>query len=95
MNRAVACRYRVDFWEGQTARVFGFYNGVKAYDKFVEGVSKAYDEVCIYQFDGGAGSAVLLARFYLKHGRIVYHGREESSTLRNSENREAVASPRC
>lgn len=68
--------YRVDFIDGQVAKCFGFMRGDKAWEKFVEGVSNAYDEVCIYQFDGGAGSAVLLARFYFKTKRI-FHGRSK------------------
>jgi hypothetical protein len=61
-----ATPYRVDWFEGSVARVFAFHSGTRAWDKYVEGISNGFDEVIIYQFDGGRDSAVLLARHYFR-----------------------------
>lgn len=68
--------YRVDWFDNQSkiAKVWGFNSGVHAYDKFVEGVRQAYDEVCFYDFTAGPSDPVLLARFYFNNGRMFHHG---------------------
>ena len=68
--------YRVDFVEGSKVYCFGFFSAQKAFDKYVEGIAKAYDEVLIFDFAGGPRSAVLLASHSFRKGK-AFNGRKE------------------
>lgn len=86
-----ATRFRVDWFEGDVAKVFSFVASVRAWDKYVEGVSNGLDEVVIYQFDGGRDSAVLLARHYFRKATYGTQTTDKSTeaSLRRQQEKEA------
>jgi hypothetical protein len=86
--------YRVDWFEDNIACCWGFNRFDKAWDKYVEGVAEAQDEVCIYNFAGGKGSAVLLARHYFNRKGLTLNGtKEKESNARVDRSAEAQISP--
>lgn len=66
-----------NYWvDGNTVQTWGFFDTVRAYDKYVEGIAKACDEVSFFNFAGGRDSAILLAQHSFRNGR-VFHGYKE------------------
>lgn len=71
--------YRVDWidLDASNAKVWGATSHQHAWERFVEGVKQAYDEVCIYNFNAGEGDPVLLARFAFNNGRLFNYARTD------------------